>query len=67
MSTAAPAAPTEQAWVGVKVDSELKEQLGGLAHAHERTLSGEVRLALRRHVEREQGLTIREAAEAAAA
>ncbi|HEX5247810.1 MAG TPA: hypothetical protein VFW41_11845 [Gaiellaceae bacterium] len=46
--------------VAFRVDPTLKAQLGGLARTHERTLSGEVRLALRRHVERET--TIRDGA-----
>jgi hypothetical protein len=36
--------------VGAKVETGLKRDLEELAHANDRTLSGEVRLALRRHL-----------------
>jgi hypothetical protein len=36
--------------VGVKVETGLKRDLEELAHTNDRTLSGEVRLALRRHL-----------------
>lgn len=42
--------------VGVKVEPTIKRQLSELARTGERTLSGEIRLALRRHVESETSI-----------
>jgi predicted transcriptional regulator len=50
MSATAPAATM---LVGAKVDPALKRSLAELARLNERNVSQEIRLALRRHVDRE--------------
>jgi hypothetical protein len=37
--------------IGAKVDPELKQQLGQFARSNERTVSQEIRLALRLHMQ----------------
>lgn len=43
--------------MGAYVDREQHQRLAELAREHERSLSAEVRIAVREHIEREQEVT----------